>query len=485
MRAVITIALALAWSAAASAQVVTTPEHLARERVTCTDKDCESPVAVLSRHLTRGDVVKLQNYAAELLATLAKNGPPRLQRALGDVNKNYYRLVWECREENGTTSLKSFVVHNGEQTAIHTLPGITQKESQPQLLDVFISANPDAILSTQYMSTPAKDPLASQIPGFVKDAKVVDFLSGLPLARGEAASGVATTYAVARPILPLARADLSIEDTLIVPGSTASLRRASDDQARRLAARDARLSQCGQKLARADAAAVTAGLASQSCSVPADQPDGMTEAQVGLCRASLLDALADAFSELSSCRDNPDSPGPDPLLTVDKAFTDLVSSMKETRGKPVPSKLANTPRTRYSFGFLTAAVIGSPSYSDGTVRVKIGSNGSIIHDPLPTLMTMGVVNIHPRPYDSDSDRSTWAERVRLFAGVAITPDFGLGGGVGVMIIRGLSVNAGWANLFVKTPRAGFSVGQTPPPDSTGLSVGNAGVWFAGLTFSSK
>src|SRR5947208_10292982 len=98
---------------------------------------------------------------------------------------------------------------------------------------------------------------------------------------------------------------------------------------------------------------------------------------------------------------------------------------------------------------------------------------------------MGLVNIHPRPYDATDDRLTLAERVRLFVGPSLTPDFGIGGGVGVMIVRGVTIDAGWVNLFVKTPRSGYSIGQTPPLDTTPLGVGSARVWFAGLSFSSK
>src|SRR4029079_2691873 len=92
---------------------------------------------------------------------------------------------------------------------------------------------------------------------------------------------------------------------------------------------------------------------------------------------------------------------------------------------------------------------------------------------MPTVLTMAMVNIHPAPYDAQQDRPTWAERFRLFAGTSITPDFGIGGGAGVMIVRGLTVNVGWANLFVKTPRAGLSIGQTPPVGKAPLSAGHA------------
>lgn len=481
------LAILLCWATAASAQIVTTSERLARTSLRCDGAACESPVSVLSRHFTHGDIPRMQRYGAELLQTLARSGPTDLKTALGDVERNYYRFVWVCRDDAGTTSLQSFVVHLGEDGIVRTLPGITSS-SRTQLIDVFISTDPTAVLESQYVSTPVKDPLAAQIPGFIEKTGLIGFLAGLPLARGEETAGahpaIVTTYAVSKPRLPVSRADLKIRDTVIVPGSVSGVRSAAEELARRLSARDVRLSSCGQALAHADADAVAKGLASTACTARPGQEGGLTASEVGHCRGSLLDAVAEAFTAASTCRDTPPAPGEDPLLVVDKQFTDLLGTMRESR-RTAEWKLTNAPRTRYSFGVLSAAILGRPHYTSGTVRSKIGSNGSIVIDPMPTLLTMALVNIHVRPYDSQADSVTWAERFRLFAGTTITPDFGLGGGAGVMIVRGLTADVGFANLFVRSPREGFKVGQTPPAGSSPFSAGNARAWFAGLSYSFK
>ncbi len=470
--------------ATAAGQVVTTSQRLARATVSCQGADCESPVTGLSRHFTHGDMPRLQAYAAELLGRLARSGPADLAAALGDVDRNYYRLVWMCRDDNAGTSLQSVIVHAGERDVIRTLPGLTTRSSS-QLLDLLITTDPGAVLDSQYASTQTKDPLSAQIAPFVEKTGVIGFLAGLPLARGEAlradAAGVATTYAVARPVLPIARADLRIQDTVIVPGSVGSLRKASDDLARRLSTRFVRLSPCGRGLASADAAAIANGLGSSACNASEPRPSGLTQAEASLCRASLNDLLEEAFARAADCRDSP-PPGGDPVLLVDTQFTDLIASLRESR-RSAEWKLTNAPRSRYSFGVLTSAVVGRPHYHHGVTRAQIGATGAIVLDPMPTVMTMALVNIHPRAYDAQADAPTWPERFRFFAGTAITPDFGLGGGAGVMIVRGLTANAGWANLFVKTPRSPFTVGQTPPPTGTPLTAGSAGIWFAGLSYS--
>ena len=472
----------------AAGQVVTTSEHLVRTTVTCRGADCDSPVATLSKHLTHGDMVRLQGYAAELLHTLARSAPDELKHALGDVNRNYYRLVWLCRDDSGAASLQSVIVHAGDTAAIRTLPGITIGSSV-QLLEILITTDPTAVLDTQYLSTRTKDPLEAQIAPFVEKTGIVGFLAALPLARGEAVrpegAAVSTTYAVSRPVLPFARADLKIQDTLIVPGSTAGLLKSSDDLARRLSARDVRLSSCGRGLAAADAAAIAKGLDGAACKpTNTSATAGLTASEAATCKASLTDVIEEAFAHAGDCRDSPAAPGTDPVLLVDKQFTDLLANLRESR-RAAEWKVSNVPRTRYSFGVLSSAIIGRPHYAHGTTRVKIGGNGAIVLDPMPTVLTMALVNIHPRAYDPQADSPTWNERFRLFVGTAITPDFGLGGGAGVMILRGLTADAGWTNLFVRTPRSGFSLGQVPSATSTPLSVGSAGVWFAGLSYSFK
>ena len=82
------------------------------------------------------------------------------------------------------------------------------------------------------------------------------------------------------------------------------------------------------------------------------------------------------------------------------------------------------------------------------VRVKVGNDGKLVADPLARQMTLVVVNFAPKGYDPEHRPMSVAERVRRFAGVVATPDFGIGGGVSVGIWRGVGVNLGAAVLFV-------------------------------------
>jgi hypothetical protein len=462
---------------------MTTPQMLSKATLTCQAAGCESPVAVFTRHVSRADWRTLQNYGEELLQTLSKTGPDDIRMALGDINQNYYRFVWIGRDNTGGPAVQSAIVHVGEEESITSIPGITAS-SRVQLIDILVSADPAAILDTQYLSTRKEDPLAAQIPAFVQKTDVLGFLAGLPLARGEDTRTVSTTYTLSRAVLPYKRADIRIRDTIVVPGSAASLRTAGTELRDRLVIRDARLSPCAQQLAAADAEAISAAASEGSCVIPPGQAPGLTTDQANACRSAMTRRLEDTYRQaVMSCRETPPAVGFDPMTAVDKQFTDLAGTLRETR-RTAETKITDVPHTRYSFGVLSAAIIGEPTYFGSAIRAKVGSNGLLIHDPLPTVLSMAIINIHPRAYDADADVPTSAERVRLFVGTTITPEFGIGGGAGFMLVRGLSVTAGWANLFIDTPRSGLSIGDVAPKTvSDPLSIGRAGVFFAGLSYS--
>jgi hypothetical protein len=403
-----------------------------------------------------------------------------LQEALGDVARNYYRLVWVGRDDAGSPVVQTLLVHQGTVDPISTLPGIDE-DPDVKLLDVFISADANAVLETRYVSTSAQDPLVAQIPAFVQKTDVMGFLGGIAALRG---GPPVMSYTVARADLPFARASVTIRDTVVVPGTVSQLTDASRSLRDQLVIREARFSACAQKLASADVDAIASGLKEAVCTIPEGQR-GLTTEQANTCRTFLAARLADAYrSTVPACTDAAMA-GTDPVLYVDQQFADLVAKLRETRRGPVESRVVNAPLTRFSLGLLFGAVLGDPSYSDDNPRAKVGSNGIIIHDPLPTLLSMAVVNIHPRPYDP-AGNVTLAERLRLFAGTVFTPDFGLTGGAGVMIVRGLSVNAGVAWLFVKSPAEGFSIGaNTNSATGSPLQVGGAGVVFSGLSYVFK
>ena len=478
------------WPAAAAAQTVTVPQPLARAAVPCeaAAPPCETVPEVLSRHAAVGDSSTLHRYAWEVLSTLSRDAPPLLREALGDVRRNYYRFIWvDAEYADGEPAIRTLLVHLDDvPDAPDSLPGIgvSAVASGPALIDVFASDDPDAVLRTQYISTRLEDPRPAQIPGLVEASGVIGFLAGaVARTRGEAAGPPATTYSIARARLPFRRSNVTIRDTVVVPGSAAALREAATDLRDGLMIREARSSRCAQALATSHAAAIATGATQGACSAPQGQASALNAREAAACRDELLDLLAESYrSTAGSCQDTPPDAGFDPLLVVDTTFTELVESLRQTR-RTSESNLVNVPRTRYSFGLLSGAILGTPTGFGSTVRARVGDEGTIVQDPLPTLLNMVVVNIHPLAYDPDRHSIGWSERFRFFAGTVVSPDFGVGGGAGVMILRGLAANVGWATLFVSSPKTGLAIGDTPLTDADPLRIGRAGVFFAGLTYS--
>jgi hypothetical protein len=142
----------------------------------------------------------------------------------------------------------------------------------------------------------------------------------------------------------------------------------------------------------------------------------------------------------------------------------------------------NQPFTRLSYGLMSGLLIGNTTLKEARVEVD---GGKIVNAPLDRALTMVVLNIHPWTYDIEWPKVSWAERFRTFAGGVITPDFGLTAGVGLGLVRGLTVNGGAVWLFMETPKANERVGEAPQDtnDPFRSRVGFGG--FVGLSYTFK
>ncbi len=126
----------------------------------------------------------------------------------------------------------------------------------------------------------------------------------------------------------------------------------------------------------------------------------------------------------------------------------------------------NAPLERFSFGVISANMLSKAYAAD---RVRLTDDGYYAADPPKNPLTAAILNIHPAAYDPESVKMTLAERLRLFAGVTITPDPGFCAGAGIALLSGLSINAGVALLgfrMANDPRALVVGGQakTKPGD---------------------
>jgi hypothetical protein len=143
------------------------------------------------------------------------------------------------------------------------------------------------------------------------------------------------------------------------------------------------------------------------------------------------------------------------------------------------SKLFNRPLTRFSFGLISSIIAGS-SVSDTRVTIQ---SGKIAEDPLSGHMPMGILNIHPWPYDADAEDTSWKERIRLFVGGILSPEFGFSGGIGCQVVRGFSINAGVGILLIDTLKEGEAIGAPPVNHDDPFKYGTATVFFFGVGYN--
>jgi len=165
-----------------------------------------------------------------------------------------------------------------------------------------------------------------------------------------------------------------------------------------------------------------------------------------------------------------------PYARANVAIEDIVQGPEKAKAT---SRLFNRPLTRFSFGLVSSIMAGS---STSDTRVSIQS-GKIAEDPLTGHMPMGILNIHPFPYDADTDDASWKERVRLFVGGIFAPEFGFSGGAGLQLVRGFTLNAGVGVLLIDTLAAGESIGSAPVNRDHPFDYGTATVFFVGVGYN--
>jgi hypothetical protein len=98
-------------------------------------------------------------------------------------------------------------------------------------------------------------------------------------------------------------------------------------------------------------------------------------------------------------------------------------------------------------------------------------------------MALFVVNFAPKGFDPEAKPMMLSERIRPFAGVVATPDFGLGGGLSIGIWKGVGVNLGGAVLFVPSLRGDDEIGSVPSRPTEPFGVARATVWFFGVSYN--
>lgn len=461
MKKVLYLMLFCAWTPnGLSAQIRTTPVEVDMWK---TDFP-KSPLAELTDLYLGGEVKVLQEKTRKYLTDLyeAKERPKHYL----NFEANHYLVVFLSTKDS--TELLRYVVHNKPEPRDYslTVPGLTKKES---LFEVFLSSTERQTYSTTYSLQRQADPLLAQIPAFaglLKPSVVAPLLPRSAVAPPARFPLVASVRAV--DLLDMRRATAKVKETLSTINDLPGVSKAIDSTAASLELRTARLSVCAKGL--------VTKLKDALKKVVEDSCDADKGASTK-CLEALKAAIGTTYKDHIGTCSNLSSTDLQATIDTEAEFLSTIGT-QAAASKSSEYVLTNRPLQRLSFGVVSAFI----SDTSGDTRVKL-QNGNIVSDPLSGALSMAVLNIHPKAYDPDRAKQSGAERFRFFVGGVFAPEFGVGAGVGVSLIRGLTINAGYAWLVVDDLRAGDTIGPAPMNPSKPFGQGTSEVLFVGLGFN--
>jgi hypothetical protein len=504
MKRVIFLLVFMSAARMASAEVQSTAAPLAPPFLAACD--AESALERLTALFNQGDWTVFQRDARVLLDALRLGtsqtpnqspGPlavctplrtvPSPALSALDYTTRHVALVWIGSDALGKTQLMRAVVHWPEPEPFSAdLPGIGGGNGG--LTEVVLAASLDARAVSLYTSTAEKNPLAEQLPGFVQAifaplsttiAGVLGGVQGAVTKRAFTPAMVAPRLAVTVKgvVLPLRRASIRLQMRAKDLVSSREFTSAVVNLATTLMFDGA---------GRSDRARTQIGTllkdlpetAAASCAAPgpADATDAASRAAA--CRDALDTVLKTAFD--AAMTGTPSSGDAGVVANVDSRFRALaVTALSSSAELDMTWK--NRPLTHFAFG-AGSAVIAHGRLN--RVRTKIGDGGTLVSDPLPRVMTMAFVNWSPRGYDEVAATLSARERIRGFFGAALTPDFGVIGGVNVLLQRGVGIVGGAGLLFGKGAEVD-EIGKAPAAKEDPFKLALARTVFVGISYSYK
>lgn len=398
-----------------------------------------------------------------------------------DYTKNYLALVWVAADAAGKLTVRRLVVPQPvPRPYALDLPGVT---SNPDFYELFVAGDRRATLVTVYRSTQEENPLVRQIPTIA--AQILGPLFGL-------AAGVAgeilsegtlremqqralkpTLHVTAsRVVLPFRRATVQARSVAYVPKTLDRLRTDVDLLAATARLKDAAGYPCAQ--AHADRLKDTV-------MTVADQGACRTDSAPPVnCMREFDTAFNAAFAASQKLCTTPSDDETRTMKAVDGKFRDFVLNGADQVTSDITFR--NQPLTHFSLAAVTGLALKG---SMNKPRVKLDDQGVVVADPLGRVLTMIAFNWSPRGYDTELFEPSTDERYRVFAGAIITPDFGVGGGLSVLLVRGLAVNVGGGVVFGRAVESEEEIGKPPANAKDPFVLGRAPVLFVGASFNLK
>jgi hypothetical protein len=502
MRRVILLLAFMSAARMASAEVRSTAAPLAPPFLAACDAD--PALERLTALFNQGDWTVFQKEARVLLDALRlgaaqnpKPGPlaacippptvPSPALSALDYTRRHVALIWIGSDALGKTQLMRAVVHWPEPEAFSAdLPGIGGGNGG--LTEVVLAASLDARAVSLYTSTAEKNPLAEELPGFVQaifaplSTTIAGLLGGVQGAVTKRAFTPATVapklaVTVKGVVLPLRRASIRLQMKAKDLVSSQEFTGAVVNLATTLMFDGAGRSD----RARAQIATLLKELpetAASSCAAPGPVDAANAASRAAACRDALDKVLKAAFD--AAMTGSPSGGEAATVGNVDSQFRALAVTALSSNAE-LDMTWKNRPLTHFAFGAGTAVIAHGRL---NRIRTKVDNSGALVSDPLPRVMTMAFVNWSPAGYDEVAATLSRRERIRGFFGAALTPDFGVVGGMNVLLQRGVGIVAGAGLLFGKGAEAG-EIGKPPAAKQDPFKLALARTVFVGISYSYK
>lgn len=445
-------------------------------------------LAALDEAFSSGDARKARGLAQELLKEAA--GRPGATKKAYDATTSQIVVMWALQAADAeSVTLKRMNVNPRDDASFDLdLPGVGT-DDQSEVYEVLLSTHPSSALITDYASAPTDNPLSAQFVDVV--GRIVGPLFGLA---SDVQGKSGRTFTAAAPTtkanlwatsfrvrLPFKRAAIAATSKASLPLTEARATALVTNLAADLLLKDTSYSLWARSFAREMVDA--AGRAIKMCTTPASS----ALPSPAVCKQFFDDQFQAAHK---ACIDNNGCAPPSGAKPTDAdlaAVNRINAAFREfaangaAESSTLQSSFHNEPFTHLAFGLLTGMMVGSPS--PNRARVKVKDDGTFAADPVGRQISMIILNISCG-YKASSPSLSRSERWRGFVGGVVTPDFGLGGGLSLLLVRGVAVNVGGGVLFSRGLPDKKTVGDVADPVKP-FALARMPFGFVGASFNFK
>jgi len=149
---------------------------------------------------------------------------------------------------------------------------------------------------------------------------------------------------------------------------------------------------------------------------------------------------------------------------------------------PPPTQYTLGKLTRFAFSLGVAGILKTDRNTPAKIGMVNGKSAPIPDNPTAAL-TFVALDIACRRYDETRYSLSPAERSQWFVGIALTPDPGVVAGYAFGIVRGLSLQGGYAALLANTLVKGEHINVAPTSGTPVVARRTLGAYFLGLSYS--